>query len=141
MTPLHAVRSLRSMSTTIDVRAPPPSPKPFPLSLTLLLAPQAASLTIAHTTAPKPRVEASKLVFGVTTTDHMLDVDWDATNVRTLRPSSCSTPKARTLFQHPHFPTNHANRAGTRPASSPTSPSPLTPHALCFTMAWPRLRA
>jgi len=39
-------------------------------------------LTIEPTTSPKPRKEASKLVFGATTTDHMLEVDWTASQVR-----------------------------------------------------------
>ena len=41
----------------------------------------AGALTIEPTTSPKPRTEASKLVFGKTTTDHMLDIDWTASAV------------------------------------------------------------
>ena len=50
----------RSLSTTIDV----------------------ARLTVERTRAPKPHVAKEKLQFGVTTTDHFLNVDWDVTDVR-----------------------------------------------------------
>ena len=38
----------------------------------------ASRLTVVRTTAPKPRPAKETLVFGQTTTDHMLEVDWDA---------------------------------------------------------------
>ena len=53
----------RSLSTTID----------------------ASRLTVTRTAAPKPHVAKEKLQFGVTTTDHFLNVDWDVTDVRAPR--------------------------------------------------------
>lgn len=38
----------------------------------------AANLTIKNTTKPKELVPNSKLVFGRTFTDHMLEIDWQA---------------------------------------------------------------
>ena len=38
----------------------------------------ASRLTVVRTTAPKPRPAKETLVFGQTTTDHMLEVDWDS---------------------------------------------------------------
>ena len=40
-----------------------------------------ANLRIEHTKTLKPRVAKEKLQFGVTTTDHILEVDWDIENV------------------------------------------------------------
>ena len=38
----------------------------------------ASRMTVVRTTAPKPRPAKETLVFGQTTTDHMLEVDWGA---------------------------------------------------------------
>lgn len=43
-----------------------------PLSL------QSSLLTVEYTTAAKPKVAKESLKFGATTSDHMLEIDWDA---------------------------------------------------------------
>jgi hypothetical protein len=43
---------------------------------------QASKLTVEYTTQAKVKQEKETLKFGATTSDHMLEIDWDAVKVR-----------------------------------------------------------
>jgi hypothetical protein len=68
-----------SLSTTIDV----------------------SKLKVTKTSTPKPHVAKEKLLFGVTTTDHILEVDWDVDQVSVDAVAGAPCSWHRVLPAHP----------------------------------------
>ena len=125
-------QGLRHVSTTIDV----------------------SRLVVEPTQAPKAHVAKEKLQFGVTTTDHILNVDWEVDKVRKrdcmlqqgarlgLLMARAGSPPHTHTHAHTRTPCPYSpGRAGTRPQSLPTATFPWTLPAASSTMGWGRLRA
>ena len=89
----------------------------------------AGRLVTRLTTAPKARVAQDKLVFGATTSDHMLEVDYDVSTVRRARRAR---GRALVVFHPPPPPLLPAFQGWTAPLISPYHAFELDPACNVF---------